>query len=229
MLVGLALIVAAACAYVGARETSVFAIRAIEVRGAPAGVAAQVRAALAPYRGRSLVALDAADLERRVEALPTVFDVSYDRAFPHTLRLVVRAEQPAAVLRRGRSAWLVSKRGRVIRPLPAHARPRLPRVWIPRSVAVVRGAVLPPAQGGGAAAVVGANLGDVVDSATAVRGEVVLKLRSGIVVELGRPTDLALKVAIARRLVPRLTAQERYLDVSVPERPVAGTDTQVSG
>lgn len=66
MLVGLALIVAAACAYVGARETSVFAIRAIEVRGAPAGVAAQVRAALAPYRGRSLVALDAADLERRV-------------------------------------------------------------------------------------------------------------------------------------------------------------------
>ncbi len=117
----------------------------------------------------------------------------------------------------------------MIRPLPAHARPRLPRVWIPRSVAVVRGAVLPPAQGGGAAAVVGANLGDVVDSATAVRGEVVLKLRSGIVVELGRPTDLALKVAIARRLVPRLTAQERYLDVSVPERPVAGTDTQVSG
>ena len=39
--------------------------------------------------------------------------VSYDRAFPRTARVVVSAERPAAVLRRGAQAWLVTERGRV--------------------------------------------------------------------------------------------------------------------
>ena len=35
-------------------------------------------------------------------------------------------------------------------------------------------------------------------------------------------SDRALKLELARRLLPRLVEGELYLDVSVPERPVAG-------
>ena len=105
----LAIAAAGAGAYALAGETSVFAVESIEVRGAPPVVAAEVRVALASYRGRSLVGLDGHTLERRVEALPTVFAVSYDRAFPHTLRLVVRAER-AAVEIRAKIAELQSRR-----------------------------------------------------------------------------------------------------------------------
>jgi len=229
----LALVAAAALAYTVARETSIFAVRSIEVRGAPRAVAAEVRAALASYRGRSLVGLDGGALERRVEALPTVFAVSYDRAFPNTLRLVVRAERPAAVLRRGNAAWLVSARGRVIKPLGSAALHSLPRIWIPGSVPVMQGSTLSLVGGGGAAQALGllarSGFPQRVDSATAIHGEVVLQLRSGLLVRLGRPVDLPLKLAVARGLVLRLGAGERYLDVSVPGRPVAGTDSKVSG
>jgi cell division protein FtsQ len=230
---GLAIAAAAGCAYAGARETSVFAVRQIEVRGAPPAVAAEVRAALGDVRGRSLVGLDGAALERRVEALPTIFAVSYDRAFPHTLRLVVRAERPVAVLRQADSSWLVSARGRIVQPLHAGALAALPRIWIPRSVPIVRGGTLSLDGGAGAARVLGLLARDGfpgrVVSATVQHSEVFVQLRSGFVVRLGRPVDLDLKLAIARRLVPRLGAQERYLDVSVPGRPVAGANVQVSG
>jgi len=41
---------------------------------------------------------------------------------------------------------------------------------------------------------------------------------------LGEPTDVRLKLAIARRALARLPAGAAYVDVSVPERPVAGPD-----
>ena len=59
--------------------------------------------------------------------------------------------------------------------------------------------------------------------------ELTLVLRSGVQVRLGDDSDRALKLELARRLLPRLVEGEVYLDVSVPERPVAGTtlDSQV--
>ena len=50
-----------------------------------------------------------------------------------------------------------------------------------------------------------------------------LRLRSGLEVRLGDATDVALKLLVARRVIPLLRPGSRYLDVSVPERPVAGT------
>jgi len=49
------------------------------------------------------------------------------------------------------------------------------------------------------------------------------------VLRLGEPTDVRLKLAIARRALRVLPAGATYVDVSVPGRPVAGTDPQVSG
>ena len=69
-----AFVVVAGLAYLGARETSVFALRTIDVEGAPEPVVAQIRQALKPLTGHSLASLDAKDVVRRVESLPTVRD-----------------------------------------------------------------------------------------------------------------------------------------------------------
>ena len=118
--IGLGVLAVAFGGYLIARESPLFAIDRIEVNGASPQVAGQVRQALASLTGRPLVGLDGSSVVRAVDALPTVVSASYDRAFPHTLRITVVPERPAAVLRRGADSWLVSTRGRVMERL--HAR-----------------------------------------------------------------------------------------------------------
>ena len=101
LLAGFVLVALAVASYGVARETPLFAIRDIEVRGGPPDVRARVRRALEPLAGESLVGLRAQDLDRRIASLPDVVGVTHDRAFPHTLRVYVRAERPLLVLRRG--------------------------------------------------------------------------------------------------------------------------------
>ena len=60
-------------------------------------------------------------------------------------------------------------------------------------------------------------------------GEMTLALESGRTVLLGQPTDALLKLAVAAQVLPRLESDLRYLDVSVPERPVASAYLQLSG
>src|SRR5205085_8038281 len=108
VLVALALLLCAGAAYLVARETSLFAIRTVRVEGAPPGIAREVGDIARTVQGESLLRLDGGALLRRLRALPDVASVHYDRAFPHTLRLVVTPERPVAVLRQGHSSWIVS-------------------------------------------------------------------------------------------------------------------------
>src|SRR5215212_10232613 len=66
----LLLIVLAGLAYVGARETSVFAVRAIEIQGARPAVARRVEAALQPLEGKSLLQVRGEEVTRLATALP---------------------------------------------------------------------------------------------------------------------------------------------------------------
>jgi cell division protein FtsQ len=219
--------------YAGARYTPVFAIRAIEVRGLPSADAARVRGALDPLLGTSLVGLDANSVVDRLVALPEVAGARYDRAFPHTLRVVVVPERPVALVRQRRTAWLVSARARVIRSVPLSIAPDLPRIWLPGTVAVTPGDVLSPGEGGTAAralALVRANrFPYAVRAVRAEPGALALMLRTGVRIELGTLRDEPLKLAIARRALPLLPPATTYLDVSVPARPVSGgtLDSQV--
>lgn len=222
--VGVGILAVALSGYAIARETSVFAIDRIDVQGAPSQVEAQVQQALAPLKGHSLVGLDGSDVLRRVDALPTVVSATYDRGFPNTLRLTVVPEQPAIVLRGGSSAWLVSARGRVISTLAAKADPLLPRVWLGAKTPVSVGAILPAAviavsRSVGAAGAFGAR----VETASLAGGGVVFHLRSGIELLLGKPAAIPLKVAVATRALGVLPAGARFLDVSVPGRPIASS------
>lgn len=233
LLVCFAIIGFAAGAYAVARETPVFAVRTVEVEGAPPDVAADVRVALAADRGKSLLALSRDDAVARVEALPSVIAARADRSFPNTLRIVVRPERPVAVLRRGRDSWLVSARGRVVRRVARSGNRGLPRVWIPRAATVAVGSILDDRGGGVAARAVAllqsTGVGGVRGAVLSERDGLVFVLRSGVEVRLGAPVDVALKLAVARRIVPLLPQGSKLLDLSVPERPVSETNPQPEG
>lgn len=232
LLMGFILVAAAAGLYVAARQTSVFAVRTIEVHGTSPRVAKQVEKALEPLVGRSLLRLDGADLRRRLAPLAPVATASYDRAFPHTLRVYVSAEQPLAVLRQGSEGWLVSVRGRVLRELVRPRLSSLPRVWVPRNVELTAGAELADAASLEAvralAPLRGAPFLHRIRDVRTTDEELTLILRSGIELRLGDASDMLLKLAVAQTILPRLTPPG-YLDISVPERPVSSTNPQVEG
>jgi hypothetical protein len=226
LLVGLVLVALGAGAYVYARDTSTFAVRSIEVEGATPALAAQVRQALRPLVGTSLIGLDGAGLERRVDALPTIIRTNFDRAFPNTLRVRVVPERAVAVLRTGKTAWLVSARGRLIEPVAPVDQALLPRLWEPASLRPVPGDFLAAEAGGVAARSVGlaARFPVRIGTASFAGGQLVFRLRTGLELRLGDATDIRLKLAVARRALHVLPADATFLDVSVPGRAVAGHD-----
>jgi cell division septal protein FtsQ len=234
LVVGAALVSIAAGLYGLARETSMFAVQTIDVRGASPALAAEVRAALASYEGRSLVAVDGDAVEQRVDGLPAVRRSVVDRAFPHTLRIDVVPELAVAVLRRGTDSWLVSARGRVIGAIERGSHGPLPRIWLPARTEIEVGALLADDPGGLAArslaAFVGSGFPNRIAFVRALDGKITLGLRGGLEIQLGAPVDLRLKVAIAHGLLPMLALPSAggpdYLDLAVPERPVAGRNPQ---
>jgi POTRA domain, FtsQ-type len=231
--VGVALFVLAAAAYGVARETSLFAVRILDVRGGTPLIRAQVRRALASEEGVSLLRVDGRSLGALLAPLPTVRSFTYDRAFPNTLRVVVRREQAVAVLRRGARAYLVSSTARVIKPLAHARRSHLPRLWVTRDVRVHTGSSLPRRVATAATtlgSLRGAPFPGGIRSVRAGR-ELTLVLGTGLELRLGDPGDLRLKLTIARKIL-RSTGLESgsgYLDVSVPERPVLSLKPRVEG
>ena len=227
LLVGFGLIGLAVACYLGARDTSLFAARQIEVTGARPLVVDRVEEALASLEGKSLLTVDGSAIGRRLEGLPDVRLVTYDRAFPHTVRVTVSAERPVAILRRRTESWLVSERGRILRKLGEHPSSRLPRIWTASAAVPGDGALLPDEDALRPALVLGralsADVGffSLVREARAVDGELVLVLRSGTELRMGAAEDIPLQLAVARRILRLVTPGARYVDVSVPERPVA--------
>jgi cell division protein FtsQ len=237
LVIGIALALLAVGAYFGARNTSVFAVRTLDVRGGTPELRAQVSAALAGELGTSLLRVSSGDVADQVDAIPGVRSFTYDRAFPHTLRVVVKREVPVLVVRRvpGRDAFLVGASGRVIKMLPHPLLSHLPRLWVTKAVDVEVGAPLPPQLTAAATALAplrGAALPGGVAAVRVGKDELTLQLGGGLEVLLGDTGDLRLKLAIARRILRQTGAAAGgigYLDVSVPTRPVLSSEPQVGG
>lgn len=240
VLIGFGIVAALGLLYLGARETPVFSLQTVEIQGAPPNVHRAVLQSLEETRGASLVALDGNAVVRRLEALPSVRSVSYDRAFPHTLRLVVVPERPVAVVNQASSLWVVSERGRVIGRTSAAEAPELPRVRYLPEAPLAAGEFLADE---GTRSVLAAlaeaprRMPIPIHSARFEDGELTLVLagegeRRPLLL-LGEPDDVGTKLRVAALVMRKLSAEERaalaYLDVTLPDRPVASINPLPSG
>jgi cell division septal protein FtsQ len=238
--VGAALtIVALALLYLAARMTPVFAVRTIEVSGAPQSVREAVREAAEPFQGKSLVGLDGEALVTELRAIPSVRSATYDRAFPSTLRIFVTPEVPLAVLRLGRDRWLVSERGRVIRRYVRDPEARFPYFHLPERANIGPGTFVSDETARvvlRALAAAPPKFPARIDKVSVEEGELTMALHApwgDPELRLGEPVDVRAKLAAAAAVLRALAADDAgpvgYVDVSVPERTVVGTNSQVSG
>ena len=233
LLIGFALVGIAVALFVAARQTSLVAVQRIEVQGVAGPLAGRVQAALEPLRGRSLLRVGSADVTERLVPLPEVETATIDRAFPHLLQVSITTARRVAVLRQGKSAYVVSERGRILAAVARSVQPGLPRIWVPTAVDLGVGGTVGDARlvaaVHAATAVFREGVGGLrVRFIRADADELTYALRNGLEVRLGTLQQLPLKLAIARRILAG-GGVERYVDVSVPERPVAGVNTQVEG
>jgi hypothetical protein len=222
--------------YLAARETPVFAVRTIEVTGGPSVVRSAAEEAAAPFVGESLAALDGDALVEELEALPSVLGATYDRAFPSTLRIFIQPEHSVSVAEVGDDRWVLSERGRVIRAAgPGSA---LPTFRAPELSGVQPGRFLTDATSQTILAALVAVPERFPARITGVRldeGALTFALRTAWgapELRLGEPVEVGLKLDVAALVLRSLSQEERastrYLDVSDPERTVAGGNSQVS-
>jgi cell division septal protein FtsQ len=149
-----------------------------------------------------------------------------DRAFPHTLVVRVAPERPVAVVRRGASSWLVTGAGKVIREVKTGTQRGFPRLWLAKGTSIRLGGSIPVGWVPATRALAEAHavgLGSRVKGVRPEGDELTLVLRRGTEVRLGRATEVGLKLTVASRVLRLVDAgSTAYVDVSVPQRPVAG-------
>jgi cell division protein FtsQ len=218
-------ILAVGLAYWIAYATPVFAVDRVEISGAPPALQREVARVTDELIGKSLVSVDAGEVEARVRGLPAVAGVSVDRAFPSTLVVKIAPERPVAVIRRGRSAWLATGAGKVIREIPLGTERRIPRLWVRRGASIRVGGQIPAGLVSATQALAAAHTAGIASRVKGVRTsgeELTLVLRHGIELRLGRDADVRMKLVIARKVLTLVDGATSYVDVSVPQRPVAG-------
>jgi cell division protein FtsQ len=225
LLASLAVLLIAGVAYWIAYATSVFAVEIVDVRSAPPELTREVNEATRSLLGTSMVAVDADAVEGTLRALPAVAGVSVDRAFPHTLVVKVAPERPVAVVRRGRSSWLVTGAGKVIRSIETGTERSYPRLWLAKGTTIRLGGQVPAGWLSATRTLAEAHsvgLGSRVKGIRPEGDELTLVLRRGTEVRLGRAVEVGLKLTVAAKVLAVVDSSTDYVDVSVPQRPVAG-------
>lgn len=222
-------------AYLAARETPLFAVRDVRITGGPPDVRQAVRDAAEPFLGESLVALDGDELRRVLEALPTVHSLEVDRAFPHTLRIAVVPERPLAVLRHGGERWLLSEDGRVMGRAEGEEDDGRARIGGAETAVPAVGGVVESSGVRAALETLRLVPEDFPVPVKVVRTDedaITLVLAGETELRLGERRRIRLKLEVAARVLHALEPAERlalaYLDVTVPERPVGASKSQLS-
>jgi cell division protein FtsQ len=188
-------------------------VRRVSVGGEHRTSAATIRAAARVPIDRPMARVDMQAIAHRVAGLPTVAHVDVTRAWPHTMRIVVRERVPVAVVRRGSARRYVAADGVDFAPAPD----RTPYPLLDVDVALVsRGSLL------AGIAVVGHLPSPLTRRLSSVEvldpTDVRLHLTDGTTVHWGgaeRPED---KAEVLRAL-QRLNPSAKTFDVSAPDAP----------
>jgi cell division protein FtsQ len=203
------------------RDSSLVGVQDVTVTGIDGAQAAQIRGAL-EAAGRDMTTLHVREdaLRRAVAAYPVVRSLRTETDFPHGLRVTVNAYEPVAAVRAGGGMTAVAGDGTLLR---GSATRNLPVVAID---ARRGGARLPRGDALGAvrllAAAPRALRGRVARVYLGPRG-LTTTMQNGPKLYFGGATDPDAKWGAAAQVLASSTSRgAAYLDLRIPERPVAG-------
>ncbi len=203
------------------RDSSLVAVRDVQVDGVTTSNGGEIRAALdRAARRMTTLHVDLDELQAAVAKYPSVDSVSADPGFPSGLTITVSEREPAALLGSGAATVPVAGDGTVLRGMGA-GNLDLPRIsgrspssgrlaGVEREEAIVLGAAPAPLR---------AQVASASNGAEGIKAE----LDPGIEIVFGNSSRAAAKWAAAARVLadPQLRSVA-YVDVRSPERPAAG-------
>jgi cell division protein FtsQ len=216
-----ALLVALLCAGLWLRGSSLVRVKDVTVTGIAGRQAAEIRDALtATALDMTTLNVDDDALRNAVSGYPVVRSLRTSTDFPHRLRITVNAYDPVAALKAGSSLTAVASDGTLLRGTPSRGLPVVGVKTLPggshvRDAAAVRAVRL-------------------LDAAPApLRGRVARVFRgtrglaatvdNGPKLYFGGDERLTAKWAAAAQVLANDSARgASYVDVRIPERPVAG-------
>ena len=206
------------------RDSSLVAVEQVSVTGLTSRDSERVRAALtSTAETMTTLHVDVERLERAAAAFPVVAAVEVTRDFPHGLAVHVVEHRPAALADLDGRRVPIAGDGSVLAGMPVEG--DLPTIELSGALPPRRlpaGAARDSARvAGGAPAVIARRL-ESVGREGGARG-VVAQVEDGPEIVFGAADRVAAKWAAALRvLADEEAAGAAYVDVRIPERPVAG-------
>lgn len=209
------------------RESSLVAVRDVEVTGASGRDGERVRSALdGAARDMTTLHVDLDALRTAVAPYPIVKDVRATPDFPHGLKIEVIEHTPVAAVGVDGRRVPVASDGTLLRGSSARDLPVLPMRMPPAGDKVAAGQA---ARVVAALAAAPEPLRQAIEKVFVGPRGLTVRLTDGPAVYLGSTERVAAKwAAIARVLADPTSQGATYLDVRLPERPTAGGLEQVA-
>lgn len=205
------------------RDSSLVRVEKVTITGLETADSSQVRAKLTEAaRHMTTLHVDAGALRLAVADEPTVHSLTVEPDFPHGLRIAVVENRPVAVLVGGGRQVTVAPDGTVLEGVEANGSvPTIDVGGLPSGTRMPDG---PARDRVAVAAAAPPRLLARIDTISVQHGRgVVAVLKDGPVVIFGRAEALARKWTAAAAVLAQRTSQgATYIDVRMPERPVAG-------
>lgn len=227
--------------YLWGSRSSTFEVRTVRIEGCDRASEKRARSLLEKrFLGRNLFTVREAAVEKALSPLLFVSGVEVDRDFPSTLRVRVSEHEPGMYVLAGKRWYLVSTEAVVLGEVAGEKRE--PDVAVKKGPQGVSrklpamqssaGRLKPDETVEGGAAWSALRVLDAMPEGSrkevrslAVRNDGVrLWMRDGLVVDVGPATRLSAKSMALDAVLDHYASQEvpcRYVDVSVPDRPVA--------
>ena len=234
----LGLLLVAAITLFALRDSSVFSIDGVEVAPTEHVTESDIQNLVKVPAGSTLLNVDTASIEEALKKDPWIASVSFERVFPHTLRIVIheQAVDALVVMSSGSIAWYLGDGGSWIQPTSvtaaedqsvddaalesAMAEGCLLITDVPATVAPEAGL---PATDASLLAVQKFREGFSEDFASQVvsysapsEDNISCTLESGVEVLLGSPTDIATKQAFVEKIIEKNPGTLLFINVRVP-------------
>jgi cell division protein FtsQ len=205
------------------RDSSLVAVRDVEVEGVDGADSQRIAAALTgAARDMTTLHVRQDDLKDAVRQFPTVASVSADPSFPHGLTVHVTERRPVLIASDGDREVAVAADGSLLPGVEVKG-DELPGLRVDRLPAEGRLSGDPLSEARAVGAAPGPLRPLVADVDLSGEYGIVLTMRGGIELRFGAGAGLEQKwAAVAAILADEQLTGISYLDVRVPERPAAG-------